>query len=187
MKFDQEIVKILRESTSSVGIEKTAQKAAAILGRAGIPHLIVGGYALQEHGYARFTMDVDLVVPDIEQAKDVLAINGFTEVPGTTKILKDRENKVTIDLLPGGGNVSPTTVNFPVPSTVTKEPNVIEIESLISLKLGSWAGSKIRRAKDLGDVVELIKARNLPKDLKVDPSVQEEYINIWSNLNGLTP
>jgi hypothetical protein len=30
-----------------------------------IPHLIAGGLAVQEHGYHRVTLDVDLVVPDI--------------------------------------------------------------------------------------------------------------------------
>ena len=29
-----------------------------------IPHLIVGGIAVQEYGYPRVTIDVDLVVPD---------------------------------------------------------------------------------------------------------------------------
>ncbi len=27
--------------------------------------LVVGGYAVQEHGYARFTADVDTVVPNV--------------------------------------------------------------------------------------------------------------------------
>jgi hypothetical protein len=30
-----------------------------------IPHLIVGGVAVQELGYPRVTIDVDIVVPDV--------------------------------------------------------------------------------------------------------------------------
>ncbi|HTY87144.1 MAG TPA: hypothetical protein VMB80_06740 [Candidatus Acidoferrum sp.] len=56
---------ILRENTGTSGILETARTAAAILAEHEIPHLIVGGLAVQEHGYPRVTIDVDIVVPDV--------------------------------------------------------------------------------------------------------------------------
>ena len=51
-----------------------------------IPHLIVGGLAVQEHGYPRVTIDVDIVVPDVLEAVEFLtaSLTGpFYRVPGS--------------------------------------------------------------------------------------------------------
>ena len=42
-----------------------ARAVAALLAEHDIPHLIVGGIAVQEHGYPRVTIDVDIIVPDV--------------------------------------------------------------------------------------------------------------------------
>jgi hypothetical protein len=56
---------ILREGTGTSGVLAAAQTAAELLAEHDIPHLIVGGIAVQEHGYPRVTIDVDVVVPDV--------------------------------------------------------------------------------------------------------------------------
>src|SRR5438034_6084202 len=55
---------LLRENTGTTGLVQTARAAAEILAHFDIPHLIVGGFAVQEHGYPRLTIGVDIVVPD---------------------------------------------------------------------------------------------------------------------------
>ena len=47
---------LLRENTRTSGVVQTAQAAAAALAAHDIPHLIVGGIAVQEHGYPRVTI-----------------------------------------------------------------------------------------------------------------------------------
>ncbi len=50
----------------------------------GVPHLVVGGLAVQEHGYFRVTLDCDLVVPDVLDATELLTadLSGpFVRVP----------------------------------------------------------------------------------------------------------
>ena len=59
---------LLRENTGTSGVTQTAQTAVATLAAHDIPHLIVGGVAVQEHGYPRVTIDVDIVVPDVLEA-----------------------------------------------------------------------------------------------------------------------
>jgi hypothetical protein len=56
---------ILRENTGTSGLEQTLRHAIEILAHHGVPHLVVGGLAVQEHGYSRVTIDCDLVVPDV--------------------------------------------------------------------------------------------------------------------------
>ena len=59
---------ILRENTGTSGIVETARTAVAVLADHDIPHVIVGGLAVQEHGYPRTTTDVDIIVPDVLEA-----------------------------------------------------------------------------------------------------------------------
>lgn len=47
---------ILREGTGTSSVLQTARAAAELLADHGIPHLVVGGIAVQEHGYPRVTI-----------------------------------------------------------------------------------------------------------------------------------
>jgi hypothetical protein len=62
----------LRENTGTTGLLDSARAAVTTLTDHGIPHLIVGGLAVQEHGYERVTIDVDIVVPDVLEAVEFL-------------------------------------------------------------------------------------------------------------------
>ena len=46
-------------------LDKLAAEVFAILGEAGIPAEIIGGYALSHYGYVRNTTDIDVVVAGI--------------------------------------------------------------------------------------------------------------------------
>ena len=63
---------LLRENTGTSGVLQTARAAVTTLAAHDIPHLIVGGIAVQEHGYPRVTIDVDIVVPDVLEAVEFL-------------------------------------------------------------------------------------------------------------------
>ena len=96
---------ILRENTGTSGVLEAARTAAALLADHDIPHLIVGGIAVQEHGYPRVTIDVDMVVPDVLEAAEFLtaSLTGpFYRVPGTDGRLEDRRSHTFVDLLPAG-------------------------------------------------------------------------------------
>jgi len=58
----------LRENTGTSGVVESARTAVATLAEHDIPHLIAGGLAVQEYGYPRVTIDVDIVVPDVLEA-----------------------------------------------------------------------------------------------------------------------
>jgi hypothetical protein len=98
--FRQQAV-FLRESSGSTNIEKTLLKALKVLKLFNIPHYVCGGFAVQERGYPRFTVDTNIIVPDVEYAIEKLSMNGFKQNPGSKMTVTDRETKVEIDLLPG--------------------------------------------------------------------------------------
>ena len=179
---------ILREATGTSGLVESARDAVAVLAEHDIPHLIVGGLAVQEHGYPRVTIDVDIVVPDVLEAVEFLtaSLTGpFYRVPKVEDRVEDRRNGVLIDLLPAGKVLKRgCKIPFPQPGKVAEQIQFVSLEDLISLKLDSWSGSPVRRHKDKTDVIELIKYRNLPRNLGVNPAVRALYLETWDALQA---
>jgi hypothetical protein len=174
--------RFVREATGTTAIEDTAKRVVEVLSRAGIPTLIGGGMAVQENGYARMTTDVDVIVPDVAAAREYLSIRGFRPNPGSSMTLTDRETKVEVDLLPGGGSVGPGPLKLPLPTVVVSKPKFLDLPELIAIKLSSYLGSPGKRLKDLADVQELLKVRNLPRDLKLPKEVKDLYMKTWDGL-----
>ncbi len=179
---------LLRENTGTTGILDTLRRAVEVLAHHDIPHLVVGGIAVQEHGYYRVTLDVDLVVPDILEAVEFLTadLSGpFVRVPNCETRVRDQRNGVFIDLLPAGYVLKDgCKVPFPQPGKVSDLPVLATLPDVISLKLDSWAGSPSRRLKDKADVIELIKALDLPRDLPVKPATKNLYEETWDALQA---
>ena len=85
---------------------------------------------------------------------------------------------------PGDGKPKP--VAFPNPSECHAEIDGISFLSLpklIELKLASGMTS-LTRAKDIGDVQELIDTLNLPLDIadQLNPFVRDRYRQEWNNI-----
>lgn len=179
----QRQAEFLREASGSTDIKKTLLKALKVLKLFNIPHYVCGGFAVQEHGFPRLTIDVDIIVPDVQFAREKLCMNGFKANPGSKMTVTDRESKVEIDVLPGGGKVGPGPVTFPMPTQVSEKPQILTLAELISLKLSSYIGSPFDRARDYGDVAELIKANHPSRQLEVDTRVRDEYHRIWDGLH----
>jgi hypothetical protein len=179
---------ILREATGTSGLVGSARDAVAVLAEHDISHLIVGGLAVQEHGYPRVTIDVDIVVPDVLEAVEFLtaSVTGpFYRVPKVEDRVEDRRNGVKIDLLPAGKVLKlGCKIPFPEPAKVAEQIQFVSLEDLISLKLDSWSASPVRRHKDKTDVIELIKYRNLPRNLAVNPAVRALYTKTWDALQA---
>ena len=173
----------MRESSGSTNIEKTLLKALKVLTLFNIPHYVCGGFAVQEHGYPRLTVDVDLIVPDVDFAREKLSMNGFKSKPGSKMTVTDRETNVDVDLLPGGARLDPGPLTLPVPADVSDKPQILTLEKLISSKLSTYMGRGIERAQDYADVVKLIQANRLPREYDVAPKVRDLYGDIWDELH----
>lgn len=124
------------------------QDAVDILCRHGVPHLVAGGLAVQEHGFCRVTLDADIIVPDVVDAAELLTAElsaSFERYPGCEDPVRDRRNGVLINLLPAGRVYkSDCKVPFPVPTKATDMPQYVTLPKLISLKLDSWFNSQSR-------------------------------------------
>jgi hypothetical protein len=111
----------------------------------------------------------------------------FERIPGCKDTVRDRRNAVLINLLPAGRVYkSACQVPFPDPAQVSDIPQYVPLAKLISLKLDSWVHSPNRRHKDKTDVIELIKALHLPRELEVDAPVRPLYQATWDALQAET-
>ncbi len=173
---------LLRKVSASTDLSKTMRTAVRVLAEAGIPSLIVGGYAVQEHGYPRFTSDVDIVVPNVAAAREALTAYGFRPNPGSSMTVTHRVTKIEIDLLPGGGSVGPGPLSLPLPTQVSPQPTIVPLANLIEIKLSSYLGSPLSRLRDLADVIELIRSNQLPQDFPLAPQVEARYREVWQGL-----
>jgi hypothetical protein len=177
-------------------VQQAMHKLVAALEELAIPYAIVGGMALNEYGYRRVTVDVDVLLTrdSLQRFKDHWLGRGYVEKFPGSRGLRDTEFGVTIDVLVTGdypGDGQPKPVQFPDPAKVVVRSGglaLIPLANLVELKLASGMTS-IHRAKDIGDVVELIKHARPPRVLgdELDPSVRAKYFELWDALQTPDP
>jgi hypothetical protein len=164
--------RLLRKASGNGGLETTTRKAVKVLADNAIPHLIAGGMAVQKRGYLSSTIDVHIIVPNIRPAHQTLREAGFEQSKESRNAVVDPESEIKIDLLPGGKRLMPSAP-LPLPTTVSNEPQIVPLDSLINMKLSAGM------SQDFTDVVELIKANSLPKDHPANKFVQIDYHEAW--------
>jgi hypothetical protein len=153
-----------------------------------IDYLVIGAIALMAYGYPRFTEDIDLILDQdgINRFHSELVGLGYTPAfQGARKRLRSTRDGIPIELISSGeypGDGKPKPVSFPKPSEPAVEIDGIKfpaLEKLIELKLASGMTAP-DRLKDLADVQELIKIRNLSSDFanKLNPYVREEFLKL---------
>jgi len=191
-EWEQRIFAGLQEGSrffkGSGDVHQAACAIAKRLEEEDISYAIAGAMALNAHGYRRFTEDVAVLLTSqgLARFKELHLGRGYVERFPGSKGMRDTENNVKIDVLITGdfpGDGQPKSVAFPDPSRVAiqgAELRVLPVVTLVELKLASGM-TAIHRAKDIGDVVELIRAAKLPRELvlDLDPSVRAKYLELW--------
>jgi predicted nucleotidyltransferase len=145
-------------------IQEIARKA----GEAGIPFLVIGGYAVSAHGYVRATDDVDLIVQRGRRAQlgKLMGDLGMS-------VKSDAANFIQFDSKDGAGMdvdlmfVSEEVFDQLESAAVETElegirVRVVSLLHLIALKCHALQhGKSIRRLKDMDDLIQLILINRL--------------------------
>jgi hypothetical protein len=166
-------------------LNHTLLRISADLERNGIAYAVIGAIALNQHGYQRFTVDIDLLMTKegLKRFRDHLVGRIYVPAfPGATREFKTSQDNIRLDIVtageyPGDGKSKP--VVFPDPdkySEVIAGIRTISLPKLIELKLAAGMTAP-HRLKDLADVQEMIKAKSLGEEFaeKLDPSVREKF------------
>lgn len=169
-------------------VQRALHAIAQLLNEDGIPYAVIGAMALNEYGYRRVTVDVDILLTrdglDAFKAKH-LGLGYVEKFPGS-KGLRDTRNGVTIDVVlagdyPGDGRPKPVSFPDPAVSAVRGEHlALLPLPRLVELKLASGMTAP-HRLKDLADVLELVRLLALSADFaeQLDPFVREKYGELW--------
>ena len=169
-------------------LNETLRRVTKDLENHQIDYSVIGAVALNQHGYRRFTEDIDLLMTKegLEKFRDELIGKGYRPAfKGATKIFRTTQENVTVEVITSGefpGDGKPKPVVFPNPSKYQTEIDGVKtliLEKLIELKLASGMTAP-HRLKDLADVQELIKLKNLSAEFadKLNLFVREKFLEL---------
>ena len=167
-------------------LDQTLAHVVADLDRIGVDYVVIGALALNQHGYKRFTEDIDILVTKKGLAQFVEQLVGLgyrPAFPGARKQFRTSDGNVRIEFVTSGeypGDGKPKPIVFPDPGTTFEDiegVRTLPLAKLIELKLASGLTAP-DRLKDLADVQELIKVKNLGAEWAggLDPSVRDKYL-----------
>jgi len=171
-------------------MNQTLKQLARDLESRGIGYAVIGAVALNQHGYRRFTSDIDLLLSKegLARFQAELVGRGYRPAfPGATRKFRATAENVPIKVITSGefpGDGKPKEVVFPEPASVSVDiggVQTVRLETLVELKLASGM-SDLGRLKDLADVQELIRVLNLDAtfDERLNESVRPMYLQLWN-------
>ncbi len=164
------------------------------LDRNEIEYAVIGAIALNQHGYRRFTEDIDLLMTreGLELFREKLVGLGYRPAfEGAKKEFRTTEENIPVEIITSGefpGDGLPKSVVFPEPmaaSELIDNVRTVSLPNLIELKLASGISAP-DKLKDLADVQELIRLRTLGHELadKLDPYVRDKYAELVDSIRN---
>jgi len=168
------------------GVPQTVQALASDLDRERIDYAIVGGMALNAHGYRRETVVVDVLVRPhgLEAFQSRLVGRGYAaKFPNARESFRNTQTGLTIEFLttgdfPGDGKPNPVAFSDPAKvATIIDGVRIVDVPTLIALKLASGMTAPHRR-RDLADVQDTIRWHNLDADFakRLEPYVLSTFL-----------
>jgi hypothetical protein len=195
--FPQRLAESARFHLGVGDVHRTVRELAEDLARAGIDYAILGAMALNAHGFARETVDVDVLIsPEgLKRFHEELIGHGYIEAfANARKTFRNARTGTKVEFITAGeypGDGKPKPVVFPEPSAVAQSiagANYVNLPTLINLKLASGMTQPARR-RDLADVQDLIRVLELDasfaKDL--DPYVRPTFLTLHAELQANDP
>jgi hypothetical protein len=168
-------------------VRDTLRRITRRLNELEIPYAVAGGMALFQHGYQRYTEDVDILVTrsGLDRLHEAVDGLGYVRPFSVSHNLRDVETGVKIEfLITGGfpGDGKPKEVSFPDPADVAVDLDgvrFLNLPTFVTLKLASGLTGE-NRDKDIIDILELIKAAPLDATLapQLAPLVRPKYLEL---------
>ena len=131
-------------------------------GEAGLPFLIIGGYAVMAHGFVRATDDLDLLVQSGQRDQwrgllEGLGMRVFREAPAFMQFEPPSDTGLPVDLMLVGEEIFEQMRADAEPASVAGVPfGVVSLLHLIALKCHAIQhGKPLRRIKDTEDLIQL--------------------------------
>jgi hypothetical protein len=164
-------------------------RLARDLERQKIDYAVIRAVALNQHGFHRLTVDLDLLMTkeDLEKFRETLVGIGYRPAfEGEKKKFRSVADNVPIEIVTAGeypGDGLPKPVVFPDPIDASVDIDgvkTITLEKLVELKLASGMSAS-DRLKDLADVQELMKVKGLDRNFveRLNKFVRAKYLELF--------
>lgn len=144
------------------------QEIVKMAGAAGIPFLVIGGYAVLAHGYVRTTEDLDIIVQRERRAQLGKLLGGMgmsvkNDAANFIQFNRRNESSMDVDLMFVSEDVFSQLEQSSIEAKVDGvSVRVVSLLHLIALKCHALQHSKsLRRLKDTDDMVQLILINRL--------------------------
>ena len=177
-------------------VYRALEKVTRLLDEDAIPYALVDALALNEYGYRRTTVDVDLLVTDegLARFKARHLGRGYLEKFPGSRGLRDTDTGVNIDVIIAGhypGDGRPQPIAFPDPAIAAvrgERLSLLPLPKLIEIKLASGM-TAAHRLRDLADVIELVRACKLEQTFagQLHPFVREKFAELWQAAQETDP
>ena len=148
--------------------------------------VVIGGHAINAHGYLRSTGDLDIAIcaTDAAQWKSELLALGYSiffEQPAFVQLKNASLEAWPIDLMIVNEstfkNLSEAATPFPFRDCTAQ---IASVPHLLAMKLHALRDRPAHReAKDLGDVAELLKIAKTPENSDFFRQLCEKYGSLW--------
>ncbi len=137
------------------------REAVVALQEAGLRYLLIGGVAVNIHGYLRATRDLDLMllVEDADVAHDLFARLGYETLDRKLDIASYVRGTQRLDVIYAQRPISRGLLDRPKKAEFSGlEVPVVSLEGLLGLKIQAFSDDP-RRIRDFEDMMALIKTR----------------------------
>ena len=167
-------------------------RLARDLERLHIEYAVIGAVALNQHGFQRLTVDIDLLLTKdgLERFRsELVGLDYRPAFEGAKKKFRTTTENISVDVITTGeypGDGSPIPVIFPDPADASVNidgVNTVTLEKLIELKLASGI-TATDRLNDLADVQELIKIKSLDESFatRLNEFVRSKYLELYQGV-----
>jgi hypothetical protein len=158
-----------------MNLETVFQLVPGPLAEAGVECLLIGGFAVNYHGYTRNTLDVDfMIVADrLEIVRRVMTAAGFTNVAieGPAAFFNAPETPVRVDFLNVDADTMRRLMAHAIPARVYGfDVFIPALKDLLAMKIHSLSSDPARRSgKDLTDIAYLSVLNHLDMQADIEP------------------
>lgn len=158
-----------------MNIETVFQVVPGCLAEAGVDCLLIGGFAVNYHGYTRNTLDVDfmIVAERLERVRSVMITAGFTNVviEEPASFFSAPDSPWRVDFLHVDADTMRRLMARAIPARVYGfDVRVPALKDLLAMKMHSLSCDPARRmGKDLTDIAYLIVLNHLELPTDIEP------------------
>jgi len=165
-----------------IDLRKTLLDASAALKKVGVPHALIGGFAMASYGHHRTTIDVDFLADGNRRdlIKEALLKQGFKLTHESSEVLQF-SGPGLLDILLASRPLSQEMLKYAIQNS-NLGVYVVRPEDIIGLKIQAYKNDPSRELQDKADIQKLL---TLPQ---IDLTLVKKYADLfdeWTTIEKL--